>query len=319
MSFLNKRLPEEIQYGSVFGFGMPAVIQPTASGHEFRVGRASQARHILRLVKELQTTEQAMELKEFALSTRAALHSFRVKDWSDYTTNANGTTAPTGGDTVIGTGDGVETRFQLSKVYDQGSPTEYSRTITLPVDGTVIVWEDGIPTVAFTVNTEGVITFSVAPGNGVIVSAGCEFDVQCRFGGALEEYVSLRANAYEAWTLDQLELIEVLDELEWPELWWTGGQKTHPAGNLDITMSAADGQMHVFQQTASINVYLPYVEDIPPGDRVFTIHVKSTATGTIQLRDDSGVVVGSAIGAGATKHLALIVYGSSATWHLYGL
>lgn len=317
MSFHNVSLPPTIQYGSIFGFGFSTIVQGTASGHEYRNARQSQARHRFRPLKQLQTQEEAIELKEFILARRGAQHSFRLKDWQDFTTNADGTTAPSSADVVIGTGDGSTKTFQLLKVYDVGGDAPYTRTITLPVSGTTVVAEDATPTVAFTVNTAGVVKFTTAPLNGAIITAGCEFDVPVRFSSSVDEYAGMRADAYGSWSMDAMECVEVLDSLESPERWTPGGSVTHAANAYDVAMTLADGQLHIFQQTASINAYLPAPELVQAGHRIFTVHVKSTATGSVQLRDDTGTAVGSAITAGTTKTVALAKTSSTSTWILY--
>lgn len=317
MSFHNVSLPPTIEYGSIFGFGFATIVQTTASGHEYRNARQSQARHRFRPRKVLQTQEEAIELKEFIIARRGAQHSFRLKDWQDFTTNADGTATPTAADVVLGTGDGTTKTFQLLKVYDVAGDAPYTRTITLPVSGTVLVAEDSTPTVAFTVSTAGVVTFTTAPLNGAIITAGCEFDVPVRFASTVDQYAGMRADAYGSWSMDALECVEVLDSLESPERWTPGGSVTHAANAYDVSMSLADGQLHVFQQTASINAYLPAPELIQAGPRIFTVHVKSTATGTVQVRDDSGSVVGSAIAGGTTKTIALAKTSSTSTWIIY--
>ena len=317
MSFHNVSLPPSIQYGSVFGFGFATIVQQTASGHEYRLARQSKARHRYRPLKQLQTQEEAIELKEFILARRGSLHSFRLKDWQDYTTNADGTTAPTNVDVVLGTGDGSTKTFQLAKTYDAAGDAPYTRAITLPVAGTTVVALDGANETAFTVSTLGVVTFTTAPLNGVVVTAGCQFDVPVRFSSSVDQYAGMRADAYGSWSMDQLECVEVLDSLEWPDRCPTGGSTTHAANALDVSMSLAAGQLHVFQQTASINAYLPPPENIPSGRAIFTVHVRSTATGTVQIRQDTGTTVGSAIAAGSTKTIGLSRTGSTATWILY--
>ena len=60
----------------------------------------------------------------------------------------------------IGTGDGVTTRFQLLHPYG-----EFKDEVQAP-RGTVHVYEDGIPTTAFTVDATGGVVFTIAPVAG---------------------------------------------------------------------------------------------------------------------------------------------------------
>ena len=60
------------------------------------------------------------------------------------------------------------------------------RDIRKPVAGTIKVALDGVDQAEgsdFTVDTAtGVVSFTSAPGNGVAITAGFEFDVPARFG-----------------------------------------------------------------------------------------------------------------------------------------
>jgi len=109
-------------------------------------------------------------------------------------------------DQRIGTGTGALTTFQLSKTYTSGlSP--YVRHIKKPVEGTVVVGVNGVQTTNFTVNTTtGVVTMGVAPGNGLAVTAGFQFDVPVRF-----ENDSLQINlaAFDAGEIPDIPIIEV--------------------------------------------------------------------------------------------------------------
>ena len=82
----------------------------------------------------------------------------------------------------IGTGDSTTTGFQLLKRYASGGQI-WTRTITKPVAGTVRIALDGAEQLGgWSVDmTTGVVTFSAAPGSGVHITAGFEFDVPVRF------------------------------------------------------------------------------------------------------------------------------------------
>ena len=69
-------------------------------------------------------------------------YSFRFKDWSDFSTAADGRSAPANTDCEVGVGDGSNRSFQLQKKYVSGSTTEY-RVLSKPVSGTVVVALDG--------------------------------------------------------------------------------------------------------------------------------------------------------------------------------
>src|SRR5574343_525771 len=161
MAFHNESLPNAFRYGSSSGAGFRTTVQETASGHEFRVQNVQQPRHRFRLLKELQTRDEAMALKVFAIGRRGAVHSFRLKDWLDYTSNEDGATAPTPTDQELGTCDGSSNQtFQLVKEYDSTGPAPHTRTISLPVAGSVRVAINGVETSSFTVSAAGVVTLT---------------------------------------------------------------------------------------------------------------------------------------------------------------
>jgi len=85
-------------------------------------------------------------------------------------------------DQAIGTGDGAMTSFQLVKRYTSGAQS-WTRAIAKPVTGTVRIAFGGVeqPSGWSADTTTGLVTFSTAPGVGVAVTAGFEFDVPVRF------------------------------------------------------------------------------------------------------------------------------------------
>ena len=315
MAFHNISLPETVQYSSTAGAGFATIVQSTASGHEYRVARQAQGRHKFSLVKSLQTEAEAKALKTFALGRRGSLHSFRLKDFSDYTTNADGISDPTATDVAIGTGDGAETTFNLRKTYDATLP--YDRLITLPVAGSVVAAVNSVATTSFTINGSGQIVFGSAPADGHTVAAGCKFDVPVRFDKGFDEWAQLRADSFQVWTVADLSCIEVLSEVELPERWLPGGGKNWGAITQNIQLSLNDGAMQLMAPGSAISALLPSVSRIPSGDRVFTLSVAAGSAGSVQLRDDVGTTIGSAISAGTTKFVGLVRGASTSTWVLY--
>lgn len=97
-------------------------------------------------------------------------------------------TAPTitGEDQIIGTGDGVQTQFQITKTYTRGVQS-YSRLIHLPIISTVAIIVRNafgalVSTPAFTISRPGgIITFVTPIISGYVVRAGYLFDCEVRF------------------------------------------------------------------------------------------------------------------------------------------
>lgn len=318
MSFHDVHLPGSLQYGSTFGPQHTTSIFPTASGHEVRTTPYSQPKHRLRLVRELQSSSEAHAIKTHAMARRGAAFSFPQKDANDFTSAEDGVSTPDELDQEIGTGDGTTQAFQLFKTYEPSGPAPKSRTITLPVDDTVVVALDGTPTTSFTLTRPGgIITFAVAPSNGVVITAGFEFEVPVRYTQDAEAWAAMQVDAYEQWSTQALDLIEVSDEVERPEPSRWGYMYDHGAVSTDITVSFAQGNGHKIAASGTINVFLPQPwTDFPGGPDIFVFY--NSGAGSIQLRDDSGNTVGSTIGAGAWRHVACLNNDDGTfTWYAY--
>ncbi len=146
--------------------------------------------YTLRTARNLQDLET---LRDFFVVMRGRQRSFRFKDFQDFSSSLWGADAITP-DTItaldqnIGTGDGSDVTFQLRKQSTVSGNT-INRPITLPVSDTIQVAVGGValsnagsPS-EFSVNlTTGIVTLLVAaPGNGVAITAGFEFNVPVRF------------------------------------------------------------------------------------------------------------------------------------------
>lgn len=317
MSFHNVELPETIRYGSVSGYGFSTLIQASSSGHEMRNARQAQARHRFAPIKTLQTQEEALALKAFGLGRRGSLHSWRLKDWLDFTSNADGQSPPNVLDQIIATGDGVSNRWQLLKTYDLAEVGEYVRTITLPELASVLVAVDGVPTLGFQVSGAGLLHLSDPPPAGAIVTAGYEFRVPVRFEREVDQFARLQADAFRTWSAGDLSCVETLDEVEYPERWNAGGGRDWPGIAQDFSVGFNDGQLQYVSPTVAVNMFLPPAAYHPGGNEVFAVSVAVGSAGTVQVRADDGTAVGPAIVAGSTRVLALARTGSSYVWIMH--
>lgn len=306
MAFHDVTLPEKYEYGSTAGAGFSTIVHATATGHEFRVARQSQPQHRLSLRSVLLTTDEAKELKTFAISRRGSLHSFKVKDFSDYTSNDDGETAPTNLDQEIGTGDGTTTTFQLVKTYNEGGDGEFVRTITLPESGTVVVSLDGVSNSSWTLNGAGQITFAAAPSNGVVVKAGFRFYVPVRFVTDFDKWARMQADAYQLWSLPSLDVVEVLNEVENPERWDGGGGRNWGEVGQSVQVAWNDGRLQHVEPTTAISMFLPVPESARTGRDLFVVSVDQGAAGTVQVRDDLGTAIGSTLSAGDVARFSFV-------------
>lgn len=181
MAFHEVRFPDDISRGARGGPERRTQIVELASGDEERNASWANSRRRYDVSYGIRRADNLASVVTFFEARYGRLYGFRFKDWSDYKScPPSGIVDPL--DQLIGTGDGAETEFRLVKHYASG-PRTWSRTITKPVAGTVRVALDGVeqPSGWATDYTTGVVTFTSAPGDGVAITAGFEFDVPVRF------------------------------------------------------------------------------------------------------------------------------------------
>ena len=183
MAFHEIRFPANLSLGSVGGPERRTEVVTLVNGFEERNMPWADSRRNYEAGVGLRTLDDIETLISFFEARRGRMHGFRWKDWSDHKScPPSKRVSPI--DQVIGTGDGIQVVFRLSKTYRSGEQT-YTRRITKPVSGTVVVAVARDPKVEgqeFSVDAErGEVTFVVPPDIGVPVSAGFEFDVPVRF------------------------------------------------------------------------------------------------------------------------------------------
>jgi len=196
-AFHEVQFPSDISYGSRGGPEYSTDVIITQSGAEQRNINWQDARAVYNVAHGVKTHAQLEELIAFFRARKGRAYGFRFKDWGDFCATGQN----------IGTGDGVLTQFQLIKTYTSGGTTE-NRVITKPVDNSVYIYVGGVlKTGGFSVdNTTGVVTFSVAPGNGVNITADFEFDVPVRFD---TDRLSASLDSYGVNSWTDIPLVEV--------------------------------------------------------------------------------------------------------------
>lgn len=197
MAFNETQFPNDISYGAMGGARYSTDVVETFSGWEQRNINWSESRGQWNVSHGVKTESQLATLIAFFRACRGKAIGFRFKDWSDYSA-AN---------QIIGTGDGVLTAFQLVKSYTAGSIT-VDRKITKPVSGTIQVYKNGVLQVSgvSTDLTTGIVTFTVAPALGVVVTANFQFDVPARFDTD-ELGISLDTFALGSW--NSIPIVEI--------------------------------------------------------------------------------------------------------------
>jgi uncharacterized protein (TIGR02217 family) len=181
MAFHDVRFPDNISRGARGGPERRTQIVELASGDEERNASWASSRRRYDVAYGIRRADDLAVVVAFFEARNGRLHGFRYKDWADYKSGLP-SQAITATDQQIGTGTGSLKTFQLAKRYVSGAQS-WTRTIAKPVAGTVRVALGMVEQMSgWTVDTTtGVVTFTIAPGNGVVVRAGFEFDVPVRF------------------------------------------------------------------------------------------------------------------------------------------
>ena len=164
--------PEDISYGSTGGPGFLTRILTLGSGHEQRGRMWSQSRAEYNCAYGIKETTELDAVRSFHYCRYGRAYAFPYKDWLDYSVTGQ----------AVGTGNASTKIFDLKKTYTSGAYT-YDRLNILPVANTVRIYFDSVEqTSGFTVNREAAtVTFTDAPGVGVVITADFAFHVPCRF------------------------------------------------------------------------------------------------------------------------------------------
>jgi uncharacterized protein (TIGR02217 family) len=170
--FHDIRFPTDISAGAVGGPAFSTDVARQESGSEWRHIRRHAARVVYNVSYGVRNDAQMQELIAFFRARKGMAYGFRFQDPNDHHAT----------DAALGTGDGVQTAFELKKTYASGGATE-ERLIAKPVAGTVALYLNGVlQSSGFSVDhMTGVVTFAVPPANGVAVSADFSFDIPARF------------------------------------------------------------------------------------------------------------------------------------------
>lgn len=208
MNFHEVRFPASLSFGSVGGPERRTDVVTLANGYEERNTPWAHSRRRYDAGLGMRSLDDVEDLISFFEARRGQMFAFRWKDWSDFK-SSRASAEHSFDDQVIGSGNGAETQFQISKTYRSGS-FEYSRPITKPVLGTVRVGldrEELREGVDYEVDvTTGLITLSNAPTEGVQVMAGFEFDVPVRFD---TDRIQTSVASFQAGDVPNVPVVEV--------------------------------------------------------------------------------------------------------------
>lgn len=199
MAFFEVQFPTKIGFGAVGGPTWSTLVNAGFSGFEQRNKNWANTRNEYQLDLVAQPISVFTTVLDFFQAVNGKGDAFRFKDPTDFQATAQATSPATG--------DGNNKIFQLQQTYSVGvgaTKRTYTRTISKPImalltpggaaltdfqgnalTNTVNVYLNAVLktlTTDYTIDaTTGLITFVVAPGVGVAVTADCQYHIPVRF------------------------------------------------------------------------------------------------------------------------------------------
>lgn len=244
MAFLESAVfPNTIAYG---GVGGPSFQTSVASGDGGETDRLllwqkDKGDYDVSLINR--SGDETKALLALFHTAKGRLHGFRFPDFED----GEGV----GTEEYIGTGDGATLRFQLAKEYDQ-SPEAYVKPIYKPIDGTVLVFFDGVLQDASLFHGEadcGCIIFYSAPAMDVVIRASFQYHVPVRFD---VDQLQIRCVAPDAYSWENCKLLEIKDPF--------------PCNDTDLFVPACIPQVGIqfFGSTGATQLQIPNATALTP-------------------------------------------------------
>jgi uncharacterized protein (TIGR02217 family) len=199
LPFVEQLLPENVSYGAKGGPGFKTEIFTSASGFEQRSVLWAISRAEYDISFGIRDEDDMKEVITFFYNMRGRATGFRFKDWSDYQLK----------DENIGTADGVQTVFPITKTYTLGAGS-YVRDIFKIKTGAISnvrVNDVLVAPVDYVVNhDQGTITFNATPATGAVVIDCEEFHVPVRFD---TDQIPVTLEAFEVQSTDGIKLVEL--------------------------------------------------------------------------------------------------------------
>jgi len=206
MSFHNVSFPLALARGASGGPERRTDITTLASGQEERNAVWSQGRRRYDVGTAITSLDDLHRLISFFEARNGRLHAFRFRDITDCKSCLPSRT-PSTTDQRIGTGNGTQTIFFLSRTYADSAGTT-TRPIRAPVPGSVVIAINSTPvTPAAIDHTTGQITLPTAPATGAAITAGYVFDTIVRFD---TDHLDATQDAFTSARVVSVPLVEVL-------------------------------------------------------------------------------------------------------------
>lgn len=169
--FINTVLDIGPSYGWQAGPSVQVRIVALRSGMESREILQDQQRHSFTLpFSAITNAEYLSKLKSAFMVCGGPGHSFKVRDWSDYSASSES----------LGTAPSGTTPVQLVKTYRFG-PQSHARTITKPDPATLVVTQGGTPKAGTVDPLTGLFTPSTSWTGGAALAWSGQFWVPVRF------------------------------------------------------------------------------------------------------------------------------------------
>lgn len=301
-AFFEPLFPEGISYGSSGGPGFNTSVIEVDSGQEQRVARWTGARRRYNAALAIKDQDEMSQLITFYLSVRGSADNFRYKDFLDFTT-ARGplparehTDPPAFDDVVIGVGDGATKQFQLLKNY-QAKDKVQVRPLTQPIGGKVFLGVDSVEKfeeVDWTVDTTtGIVTFTIAPPDGVDITGGCEFHVPARFGKEADNLMAMTIDSFRTGSATDIPILEIREEDKINDDFFYGGAIAQTM-TADLQLSREMGRViRLNAPTPNLEAILPAVNLLLTGGPYF--YIINTGTNLIRLVTEPDAPTGQEI------------------------
>lgn len=204
-AFDDVAFPLEIGLDAEVSATFSTEVVTTSSGHEQRNASWASGRLRFDAGPGVRSESDVQTLLDFFRARRGAAKAFRFADPFDHSSHLM-TGAPAPADVMIGTGDGVQTEFELVKLYG-GGPDAERRRITRPRPGSLRLAVGGEEqATGWLLADKGVVSFDVAPTPGARITAGFLFDVPVRFES---DRLDVSAHGFAAGAVPHVPLIEV--------------------------------------------------------------------------------------------------------------
>lgn len=170
MSFIDVQINAKTNIGFAGGPEWRTLVVQMASGRNRRRQEWSMPHHKYTADYTTLRPQDQNDILAAFIAAKGQMHTFAMRDWNDYRARGE----------VIGEGDGTTTPVQLIKTYTFG-PASYVRTITLPVERSVRVYQGGVLVPSTVDRLTGLVTPDDPWEDGVAITADFDFNVRVRF------------------------------------------------------------------------------------------------------------------------------------------